>query len=504
MYEKLIRIFSQEKQRILQESFEIYQDYSDFLRFYSLEIAPTVLILGEGEEVEEFAAMLDSYEKINYQVGVLSPKEVVAINGHLGQFEAKIKREDSLFSLQFAQMVLFYEDENLKRFMGCENVQDYKTPQDLIDVLDSRVGTYSYHNIIHYNADKCQYHHRRPDKKGEGYCHACVDSCPTFGVSKNDSLMELQFSALDCISCGACVMACPTGSVQRDGYDKESLYEIAKLYKNIVPVVVDASTSQDVLDIDFGNTLAFVVAQTHLLNETYLLSIVQESSAQVVIYDPKKNTALMSAVEFLNNIFQKKYQRDAVLLAHNKEKLQEKIKLAGVYSDFAYTYRQGQKDALRHIFSERLKFVVKDDILGFIPNTYNTYGRVIVNQDKCTLCMSCVGACNVQSLSAGDFSLMHNPSLCTTCGYCVDSCPEQAISVKFDGINLEPKWFEHEIVARDRGFECVECGKIFANTKAVEKIKNMMTPIFKNDAARLRSLECCETCKVKVMFGVQS
>lgn len=504
MYKELIKLFVQEKQDILKESLEISQDYSDFLRYYSVEVEPNVLVLGDGDEPHEFAELLKQNQKHKYNVGVLSPKDIIGINGHLGNFEAKIKIEDELHNLSFAQMVLFYEDDSLVRFMGCESVQDYDDAQALIDVLDSRIGTYNYHTIIHYDSNKCQYHHRRPNKQGEGYCHSCVDACPTFGVSKDDSIMELKFSALDCISCGACVMACPTGSVQRDGHDKEAIYEIAKLYKNIIPVVIKNERVNEVLNINFGDTLPFLVVQPHLLNEVYLLTIAQESGAQVVVYDPEQNENLKASIWFLNGIFQKIYQKDAILLASNKEELQEKINSATLNKEFAYTYAQEQKDALRQIFSERLKFMVKDNEFGRIENTNNTYGRVFIDEDKCTLCMGCVGSCNVQSLSAGDFALKHNPSLCTTCGYCVDSCPEDAITVDFRGIDLKPQWFESSVVAQDKGFKCVECGKVFANTKAVEKIKNMMTPIFKNDSARLRSLECCETCKVKVMFGVQS
>ncbi|WP_232013714.1 4Fe-4S dicluster domain-containing protein [Wolinella succinogenes] len=53
-----------------------------------------------------------------------------------------------------------------------------------------------------------------------------------------------------------------------------------------------------------------------------------------------------------------------------------------------------------------------------------------MDQEKCTLCLSCVGACNVNALTANsnEFTLDFNASLCTTCGYCLPSCPENAIT----------------------------------------------------------------------------
>ena len=525
MFASLMPKFTPTQQAILKESFEITQDYSDFLHYYTIPVEASLLVLGDTQEAHEFARIAGEYEGGKYQVGLLSPQEIVAINGHLGAFEARILIEGEPHSVKFAQMVLFYEDENLLRFMGCENAGDYADANELLGVLDSRLGDYTYRNIIFYDANKCQYHHRREDKEGNGYCHQCADVCPTFGVGRDDSLMELKFSALDCISCGACVSVCPSGAVQRDGFDKESLYKIAKLYRSITPVVCNERDIARLQNVDFGGVesrgiesrgvdssegdfgasgtvLPLAVAQVHLLNEVYLLTLVQESGSQVVVFDPLGDVRLESSARFLNEIFQKIYKKDAVFVASNLEELQAAINLARPQEEFFYTYAQDQKEALRNIFAQRLMFMVRDGEFGKVENRGNTYGRVFVDEKKCTLCLGCVGACNVQSLSAGDFALMHNPSLCTACGYCADSCPEGAISLDFSGLELSGKWFERQVMAKDAGFRCVECGKVFANQKAVEKIKAIMLPIFGDDALKIRTLECCEACKVKVMFGV--
>ncbi|WP_104698037.1 MULTISPECIES: 4Fe-4S binding protein [unclassified Helicobacter] len=494
----LAQKFDASKQDILRKSLEISEDYSDFFHFYSIEVKPRVLILGDGLETEDFALFLRSYKPIKYEVKVLSPKEIQEVGGYLGNFEISTTSQEKLY---YSQIVLFYEDENLKRFMGCESVEDYESPEDLIKVLDSKIGEYSYHNVIHYNPDKCQYHHRRPNKQNQGYCHSCVDVCPTFGVSKNDTLMELHFSALDCISCGACVMVCPSGAIQRDGYSKEAIFKIAKLYKDIVPLVVASKEVENIKNLDFHKSLPLVIIQPHLLNEVYLLSIIQESGSQIVLFDREKNERLQKSVELINEIFERIYQKRAIFLVQDEQFLQEAISQADIQEEFFYTYHQDQKEELRHIFSERLRFMVKDRDFGEIQTTGNTYGEVYIDKEKCTLCMGCIGACNVQSLSTGDFSLLHNPSLCTTCNYCVDSCPENAISTNFGVLRLQENWFSNNVMAKDTGFRCVECGKVFATTKSIEKIKNMMLPLFGDDKKKIRSLECCETCKVKVMFG---
>ncbi|MBP7769522.1 MAG: 4Fe-4S binding protein, partial [Aliarcobacter sp.] len=121
----------------------------------------------------------------------------------------------------------------------------------------------------------------------------------------------------------------------------------------------------------------------------------------------------------------------------------------------------------------------------------------------CTLCLVCVGACNVGALiaDAKDNTLRLNPSLCTACGYCEVSCPEKdCLTIDRDIIELEPTWFKDSVLAQDKLFACVECGKEFATSKAIAKIAALMAPIFSVDPVKERTLYCCADCKPKIMM----
>lgn len=158
----------------------------------------------------------------------------------------------------------------------------------------------------------------------------------------------------------------------------------------------------------------------------------------------------------------------------------------------------------REIFSYRLKNLVGDENLGEVqtgPNVH--YAHVKVNEANCTLCLSCVGACNVDAIFANpsDNTLRLNPSLCTSCGYCEVSCPESdCLTIQHDVIKLTPSWFKDEVLAQDELFACVECGNEFATKKAIEKIASIMAPIFKSDPIKEKTLYCCESCKPKIMM----
>lgn len=491
---------------ILREAGEIRADYSDFLHHYTINVDPSVLILGESEDAQDF---VDYAQKNGYQAGAISPSHVISISGHLGAFEAQVKLGEEIGKLHFSQIVLFCEDSHLMRFKGCENAGEYENPEQLVEKLNSRLGQFSYHAPVHYDAHFCQYDSRRSREDGGTWCHRCVDVCPSFGVSRDDSLMQLNFSALDCIACGKCVMVCPSGAIQRDSCMLEAFQKISKLYSSVVPVVMndgDDSYSQRMCHLVGSGldcaALPLFVPQVHALNEVYLLTLIQESGRQVVIFDEARDELLLEKVAMVNAITQAIFNMDAIFLVDSTQKLPallQEIKEDGIL-DWHYTYAQNDNEPIYQIFSERMLAMVRGGDFGEIPAKH--HGRVVVDSSLCTLCLSCVGACNVGALSSNEFVLFHKPSLCTTCGYCEASCPEKAIKTDFGGIALQAGFFSKNAVAKSESFSCVECGRVFASKKSIDKISALMASVFQGDSARLRSLECCDTCKVKVMFGV--
>ena len=132
--------------------------------------------------------------------------------------------------------------------------------------------------------------------------------------------------------------------------------------------------------------------------------------------------------------------------------------------------------------------------------------RLKINADKCTLCNACVESCNTRALinAKDSFTLLLNPSLCTACGYCVDTCAEKCLEMSLSGYRLSESFLNYRVLAQDEPFKCVECGTIFATKKAIKKVKSILSPAFMGDSIKLKSLECCEKCKVKIMFEKSS
>jgi ferredoxin len=127
------------------------------------------------------------------------------------------------------------------------------------------------------------------------------------------------------------------------------------------------------------------------------------------------------------------------------------------------------------------------------------YGRIHVNGETCTLCMSCTSVCPARALNAGDDQprLEFHESNCVQCGICANACPESAISLEARYLADPDKRRRPRILYEEQPFCCVECGKPFATRRVVD---NMLTKLashamFQTERSR-RRLQLCEDCRV--------
>ncbi|GIR94339.1 MAG: hypothetical protein CM15mP95_3590 [Alphaproteobacteria bacterium] len=57
------------------------------------------------------------------------------------------------------------------------------------------------------------------------------------------------------------------------------------------------------------------------------------------------------------------------------------------------------------------------------------YGRVNIDTDNCTICLSCVGACPAGALQDNPDApqLLFREDACLQCGICAATCPEKLL-----------------------------------------------------------------------------
>ncbi len=464
-------------------NYDLAQDL-DFVQ----EVGDKVLIVSSNDETKN----IDELKKLGFTCIALSPKNVLDVNGYIGKLVVTIKKDEDVLDLECDQIIW---DDAPEYAMKQSGVYD----EDGIERVKKNQGQYEYKNFVKYDSTICQYHERNAE-----ICGKCAEVCPTVAILKVDEEKHLEFSHVDCHGCGGCVSVCPSGALDYSQMTRDGFREVSKLYDNNIALIIPRKMELEALHVELlERVLPLAIEGEKFLHEAHFLSLIQTSGNPVIFYSDFISKGTGDVIRILNDIFAKKYNKKAIFVCKNEDELKEAMKNVVSLEECRYGINEdGLKK--REIFSARLANLVGEDDLGTVKTGEHVhYGNITINEDACTLCLSCVGACNVRALTAHpeDNTLRFNPSICTNCTYCEVVCPEaNCLTVIRDEIDLNPDYFKQNIMAHDEIFECVECGVGFATVKSVEKIANMMKPMFGNDEIKIKTLYCCADCKPKVML----
>lgn len=451
------------------------------------------LILVSDENIE---TLEEQFLEDDFAVLCVPVSDVVDVNGHIGKLVLALKKGDKLLDVETDQIVWFNAPYFAMKQSGVYDPNDIGLEEACKKVRDNN-GEFSYKNIIKYDSTICQYHERQTE-----ICGRCADVCPSVAIVKIDESKHLGFSNIDCHGCGGCISVCPSGALDYTQMNRDSFAEVADFYADKIPLIVPRKMSLENLNLTLKeNVLPFPIEGEKYLHEVHFLTLLQKSGNPIVFYTDLISKGSGDAIDLLNEIFARKYGKKAIYTCETVEKLvQAFLELKNIDECKFDMVDDGMMK--REIFTHRLSHLVGEDDLGVVHTKEHIhYGTIKINQDACTLCLSCVGACNVKALTshAEDNTLRFNPSMCTNCGYCEFICPEKdCLEVVYDEMHLDRNYFKQNVMATDTLFACVECGIEFATTKSIEKIAAIMTPIFGADETKVRSLYCCADCKPKI------
>jgi len=140
-----------------------------------------------------------------------------------------------------------------------------------------------------------------------------------------------------------------------------------------------------------------------------------------------------------------------------------------------------------------------------LPAAGSPFGSLVVDAQKCTMCLSCVGACPSAALADNPDKpqLRFIEKNCVQCGLCVKTCPE-------DALQLQPRLLladggrarkELRVINEAQPFHCIQCGKAFGTRPGIEAMvaKIGQHPAFAGDQGR--RLRMCSDCRVVDMFS---
>jgi len=125
------------------------------------------------------------------------------------------------------------------------------------------------------------------------------------------------------------------------------------------------------------------------------------------------------------------------------------------------------------------------------------FGAITVNQDSCTLCKACIGACPAGALIDTEDAprLRFIERNCVQCGLCEKTCPESAISL-VPRLLLTRAAKDSVTLNEAQPFHCVRCGNAFGTKQLVDKMSARLSAHSMWSGDALRRLQMCADCRV--------
>ncbi len=354
-------------------------------------------------------------------------------------------------------------------------------------------------------------------------CTQCIDICSTAAISADGDHVTVDPHL--CMGCGACATVCPSGAMT---YAYPGVADFGARMKTMLATYSKAGGRQACLLLHNANDGRNLVMQLgrhgkglparvipleafHIasLGIDTLLGAIAYGGVQVVIMStgaeaPAYLAALKREMGYAQQILtalgygERHFE---LIEARDRAALEAAVwalpAAPSVSPPAPFNLSNEKRTTLDFIFEHLLKHAPQpSEEVALSPGA--AYGGVVVDKQKCTLCMACAGACPESAL----LDSKERPQLkfiernCVQCGLCEKTCPEGAI-------RLAPRLLlaaraKSEIVLNEADiFGCIKCGKPFATRQMIDNMTGRLSAhsMFKETGA-LERLKMCADCRV--------
>lgn len=409
--------------------------------------------------------------------------------------------------------------------------------QALLKIQQS-VGEFEKPKFFKYQEKICAH-----GRNGQTGCTACIDICSTQAISSVFTAGRGKVSVNPhlCMGCGACATACPSGAMTYANPDipylGQQVSTVVRTYqelgspKALAPALLFHSGQaggERILD-DWGQRSrleskrlkgvpAHVVPLSlhHIAStglEFWLTALCQGVGEIFLLASGEESigyrTLLEEQAALTNQILEGLgYGPRVHFLSHTTidqldadlNQLVAQVPLTPI-ATFALSVdkRQNLEFALEHLMLHAPKPLQVGQAFALAANS--PLGGLTIDAEKCTLCMSCVGACPESALL--DHLQMPQLNLieknCVQCGLCASTCPEDAITLIPRLIPIDERKTK-KVINEAQPFHCVRCAKPFTTGKMME---TMLSKIGHHEAfqgAAQKRLKMCSDCRVVDMM----
>ena len=421
--------------------------------------------------------------------------------------------------------------------------------------LRDAVGDFEKPKFIHYQDKLCA--HSRNERIG---CSACIDVCSARAIRSDASMKgKAPVKALRvpggpaaalptssgggvivethlCVGCGACSTVCPSGALSftypgpadqgrrlrtmltaygaAGGKDAALLLHSEGSGARLIGDLGRAASVDKTVHGVPARVLPVALWHTASVGMDLWLAAVAQGASQVWVLvtqeeAPEYRTALaaqmavaqaiLTGMGYAGEHFKLLEARDARDLVALDAALGAPP-ASGVGRSASFSAQAGKRNTLDLAIDHLMAQAPALNEVITLPADGAPYGSLVIDQDRCTMCLSCVGACPQQALADNPEQpqLRFLEKSCVQCGLCASTCPEQAI-------RLEPRlWLADGGKARKtlrvlhqmEPYSCVRCGKPFGTLRAIENIVSKLAAHAAFQGAAADRLKMCGDCRV--------
>lgn len=401
----------------------------------------------------------------------------------------------------------------------------------MLDAMQT-VGEFEKPKFFDYKQSVCA--HSRSKKTG---CSSCIDVCSTKAIKSLGEKIEVDPHL--CLGCGACTTVCPTGAIQyalspatvqgralqagikafrkNGGRTLDVIFHGQDMQSDWLENLKRQVGLQDFHESPDRQASLLPVELTHSasVGPDLWLTALACGADQVTIVQTETESAhyakpLTTQISWVNSLLQTLGfgQRVRLLGPNQFEQIftAESPVALGIEPaafDVSANKRTRLEFAIDHLADHaHAQHGFQPGLAVSLPAPA-PFGAVLVDKQKCTLCMSCTSACPASAL-------IDNPELpqlrfiernCVQCGLCVNTCPEQAISL-LPQLLLGPAAREKRVLNESQPFHCISCGKAFGTKHMIDNMfaKLSAHSMFSRNAERLKM---CADCRVTDMYSAK-
>jgi ferredoxin len=453
-----------------------------------------------------------------------------SLTGYLGEFSATVAGLNGAAKPVPAKFDLVLDFSSQPRFAMRQPPQGYyAAPSDegslekVIDEIRQSVGEFEKPRYFGYRENLCA--HSRSQVTG---CNACIEICSTQAIVADGDHVKVDPHL--CMGCGACSTVCPSGAMS---YQFPRVADRGAQMKQLLSAYRHAGGEDACIVFHNGHdgrellagwassgpglparALPLETWHVSAIGLDLLLPAIAFGANQVVVIsagseDLEYREALRSQMAIAETILAGLGYGGthfALFEASDADRLGQafaRLSPAQVpASPATFLLGNDKRTAIEFAVEHLAKLApAKADVIALPEGS--PFGEVVVDKARCTMCLSCVGACPVSALMDG----VDKPLLkflernCVQCGLCESTCPEDAISLA-PRLLLTPQVREARVLNEAQPFHCVSCAKPFGTKQMVEAMLGRLAShsMFTGEGA-LRRLQMCADCRVVDMMS---